>query len=252
MSIKVENLELLEQLLYPPKELSPEKPQKIEKPCKTGSFWISRNFNLARRKPVQWLIKRTFDIVFSIMILILTSPLLLIIAIAIKLESEGPVIYKSRRTGLYGHEFYLYKFRSMAQDAEQNEDQVRKMNNEESSVMYKIDNDPRLTAIGGFLRKYSLDELPQLINIIKGDMSIVGPRPRASRDLKFYKNWHYLFFGTLPGLTGMWQANGRSLIKDFDTVVKMEYNYLCNWNLLLDFYLILKTIPVVIFGKNTA
>jgi len=215
-------------------------------------FWIARNFNLSKRKPFQWIFKRFFDIIATSVGLILITPLLLTISIIIKLESEGPVIYKNRRTGLYGREFDLYKFRSMRQDAEKDEDVVRKQNNEENAVMYKIDNDPRVTKFGKFIRKYSLDELPQLFNVLKGEMSLVGPRPRASRDLKFYKDWHYLFFGSIPGLTGMWQANGRSMIKDFDTVVRMEHQYLTNWNIWLDFHLLIKTVPVILFGKYTA
>ena len=215
-------------------------------------FWIARNFNLSKRKPFQWVFKRFFDIIATSAGLILISPLLLTISIIIKLESEGPVIYKNKRTGLYGREFDLYKFRSMRQDAEKDEDAVRKQNNEENAVMYKIDNDPRVTKFGKFIRKYSLDELPQLFNVLKGEMSLVGPRPRASKDLKFYKDWHYLFFGSIPGLTGMWQANGRSMIKDFDTVVRMEHQYLTNWNIWLDFHLLIKTVPVILFGKYTS
>lgn len=215
-------------------------------------FWISRNFNLQKRKPAQWFFKRIFDIFSSLFGIFILAPIMIGVAIAIKLESKGPIIYKNKRTGIHGKQFYLYKFRSMKEDAEQFEDKIRAQFNEADSIMYKMDNDPRMTKVGKFIRKYSLDELPQFFNVLKGDMSIVGPRPRATRDLNLYKKWHYIFFGTLPGITGMWGANGRSAIKDFDTVVKMEYDYIVNWNIWLDFHLMLKTLPVVIFGKNTA
>lgn len=216
----------------------------------TSQFWIARNFNLKQRRPIHWMVKRSFDIISSILGLLILAPIMIITAIAIKLESKGPIIYKNKRTGIWGKEFYLYKFRSMREDAERLEDSVRAQFNEADNVMYKMDNDPRITNVGKFIRKYSLDELPQLFNVIKGDMSVVGPRPRASKDLILYKNWHFVFFATLPGITGMWGANGRSSIKDFDTVVKMEYDYITNWNVWLDFHLIFKTIPAVLIGKN--
>lgn len=231
------------------------KPLKEEKPNftrKTHYFWIARNFDLKKRKPVQWALKRISDVSVSLIGLIALIPVFIVIALVIKLESKGPVFYKNHRTGLHGREFYLYKFRSMYQNAESLEDEVRRQNNEEDNVMYKIENDPRITRVGKFLRKYSIDELPQLINVIKGEMSLVGPRARASRDLIYYKNWHYLFFATLPGITGMWQTSGRSSLKDFDKVVMLEYKYILNWSLFFDLYLALKTIPVVIFGKDTA
>lgn len=220
------------------------------RPHKLDPFWISRNFNLSKRNPIQWQLKRFFDLTGSIVALVLLSPVFLITALAIKLESKGPAIYKSKRTGLYGKDFYVYKFRSMRSDAEKMEDEIRRQFNEEDVIMYKMDNDPRITKVGNFIRKTSIDELPQLFNVIKGEMSLVGPRPRPTKDLKLYKDWHFLFFAALPGMTGMWQANGRSSIKDFDTVVKMEYDYITQWNLLLDFWLILKTVPAVLLSKN--
>ncbi|OGI05389.1 MAG: hypothetical protein A2104_08440 [Candidatus Melainabacteria bacterium GWF2_32_7] len=219
---------------------------------KADPFWIARNFNLQKRDAIQWTIKRAFDIVASTIGLIVASPVFLILSILIKFESRGPVFYKSKRTGLYGKEFYLYKFRSMKQDAELYEDKVREQFKEADSIMYKIEDDPRITSLGKFIRKYSLDELPQLFNVIKGEMSLVGPRARATRDLWLYKKWHYIFFATVPGITGMWQTNGRSNLKDFDKVVKLEYEYITSWNIILDFYLLLKTIPAVILGKGAA
>lgn len=215
-------------------------------------FWIAKNFNLKKRKPVQWFIKRAFDLSACILGLVLLSPLFIALAIAIKLDSKGPVFYKNKRTGLYGKEFDLYKFRSMRPDADALEDKVRAQFNEADNIMYKMEDDPRVTKLGKFLRKYSLDELPQLFNVIKGEMSIVGPRARATRDLKLYKDWHFVFFSTVPGITGMWQTNGRSSLKNFDKVVQLEYKYILNWSIWLDFYLMFKTVPVVLLGKDTA
>lgn len=214
-------------------------------------FWIARNFNLQLRKPFQWLVKRLFDLTASILGVILISPLLLLTAIAIKLESRGPVLFKQERTGLYGKKFHIYKFRSMYQDAEKKLDLLREYN-ETNGIMFKMKKDPRITKVGKIIRKYSLDELPQLFNVIRGEMSLVGPRPPLPSEVGMYDDWHYLRFATIPGLTGMWQVNGRAKIMDFNRVVKLDYHYVDNWNLMLDFYLILKTIPVVILAKGAA
>lgn len=205
-----------------------------------------------KRKPVQYFIKRFLDVSLSLIGLIMISPLLLLIAILVKIDSKGPIIYKQRRIGLNKKIFYMYKFRTMKVGAENEEDCIRKFHKEDNVIMFKIKNDPRITKIGKFLRKYSLDELPQLFNVLKGEMSLVGPRPRVEKDLAQFKNWHYIFFAAMPGITGMWQTNGRSAIKDFDKVVSFEYNYIKNWNLLLDFSILFKTIPVVISGANAS
>ncbi|OGI04075.1 MAG: hypothetical protein A2104_00155 [Candidatus Melainabacteria bacterium GWF2_32_7] len=218
---------------------------------KVNPFWIARNYSLWLRRPFQWKIKRIFDLVASIIGVILISPVLVLIATAIKMDSRGPILFKQKRIGLYGKEFYMYKFRSMKQDAEEEFEQIRSMN-ETNDVMFKMTEDPRITRFGKFLRKYSLDELPQLFNVIKGEMSLVGPRPPLDREMEKYSKWHYLKFATLPGLTGMWQVSGRSGILDFNEVVKLDYQYIDNWDLKLDFYLLLKTIPVVILAEGAA
>jgi lipopolysaccharide/colanic/teichoic acid biosynthesis glycosyltransferase len=167
------------------------------------------------------------------------------------MESKGPVIYKQKRIGLNGKEFEIYKFRSMHTNAEKLLSQLLDKN-EISSGMFKMQNDPRVTKVGKWLRKFSIDELPQLLNVLKGDMSLVGPRPPIQTELQDYKHWHYFRFATLPGLTGLWQVSGRSSIKVFDQVVDLDCQYIRKWSLWLDFKLLLKTVPVVLFAKDTA
>ena len=209
------------------------------------------NYDLPETKPIQWLFKRTLDIACSFTGILALSPLLIFVALAIRLESKGPVIYKQRRVGYKGQMFNMYKFRSMRQDADALLEQLLEKN-ETNGGMFKLFNDPRVTKVGRFIRKYSIDELPQLFNVLKGDMSLVGPRPPIDRELKHYKDWHYLRFKTFPGLTGLWQVSGRSRIKEFDTVVKMDVHYIKEWNILLDIKLILKTVPVVFGAMDTA
>lgn len=217
----------------------------------SNPIWISRNISLQLRKPYQWFLKRAMDILGSILGIFLLSPLLCLIAIAIKLESKGPVLFKQKRVGLYGKEFYIYKFRSMRQDAEKKLDLIRNLN-ETNDVMFKMFKDPRITTVGRFIRKYSFDELPQLLNVIRGEMSLVGPRPPLLSEVLMYSDWHYLRFSTLPGITGLWQVSGRAIIKNFDKVVKLDYQYIQDWSLKLDIFLLLKTIPVVISAKGAA
>jgi lipopolysaccharide/colanic/teichoic acid biosynthesis glycosyltransferase len=212
---------------------------------------IAESYDLSKEKPIQWIFKRILDIAGSGLGLLLLSPLLIAVAIAIRIDSPGSVIYKQKRIGLHGRKFNMYKFRSMRQDADAMLAELL-AKNETNTGMFKMFNDPRVTAVGRFIRKYSIDELPQLINVLKGDMSLVGPRPPIERELEHYENWHYFRFATLPGLTGVWQVSGRSRIKEFDTVVRMDYQYINEWNLLLDIRLILKTFPVVLGGMDTA
>lgn len=194
-------------------------------------------------------VKRTMDIILSGAGIIVLSPLFAVIMILIVLTSKGSAIYKQDRIGLNGKHFQMYKFRSMIQDADAKFEHVKDLN-ETNDVMFKSKNDPRITPVGKFLRKWSLDELPQLFNILKGDMSLVGPRPPIERELADYKPWHYVRFMGKPGLTGMWQVNGRSQIKDFDQVVALDYSYMKDWSIFRDFKILFKTIPAVLTCKG--
>lgn len=219
----------------------------IDKP--TTYKHLVRNFNLPLRKPWQWILKRTFDYGVTLFGLVLISPLLIIVAMIIKLDSKGPVFYKQKRIGLYGKDFEMYKFRSMKQDADKEFEKIKQLN-ETNELMFKLFNDPRITRVGKFIRKYSIDELPQLFNVLKGEMSLVGPRPPLPREVQHYQKRHYLRFATIPGLTGLWQVSGRSKIKDFDTVLDLDLAYITNWSFLMDIVLLFKTIPVVLFAKD--
>lgn len=216
-----------------------------------GKFWISKNYDMKKKNYFQWILKRFFDIFASFIGLIFISPLLLVIAILIKLDSEGPVFFKQKRVGYLGETFSMYKFRTMKVNADKELEKLKALN-QTNEGMFKLFNDPRVTKVGKFLRKYSLDELPQLYNVLKGEMSLVGPRPPIVKELETYKPSHFVRFSSLPGITGMWQTSGRSNIKEFDNVVKLDFDYINNWNVLLDFNILLKTIPVVIYGKDTA
>lgn len=214
-------------------------------------FWLARHFCPKDEKPFQWVVKRLFDITCASLGLIAILPLLLIVAAAIKIESKGPALFKQKRVGRFGEEFEMYKFRSMNLDAE---DKLKELlqHNETNEGMFKMAKDPRVTTVGRFIRKYSIDELPQLINVIKGEMSLIGPRPCLKRELKAYKNWHYVRFATLPGLTGLWQVSGRSSITDFDQAVGYDYQYINNWDILLDVSILFRTVPAVLFPGKSA
>ncbi|MEW5821155.1 MAG: sugar transferase, partial [Cyanobacteriota bacterium] len=174
-----------------------------------GKFWISKNYDMKKKNYFQWILKRFFDIFASFIGLIFISPLLLVIAILIKLDSEGPVFFKQKRVGYLGETFSMYKFRTMKVNADKELEKLKALN-QTNEGMFKLFNDPRVTKVGKFLRKYSLDELPQLYNVLKGEMSLVGPRPPIVKELETYKPSHFVRFSSLPGITGMWQTSGRS------------------------------------------
>ncbi len=195
------------------------------------------------------LFKRAFDIVFSALLLILFAPLLLIIAIAVKMDSPGPALYRSERIGKKGRVFGCIKFRTMVRDAETRRADVMHMN-ERDGVLFKISNDPRITRLGHFLRKYSLDEIPQFFNVLKGEMSIVGPRPPIASEVKEYKLSHLRRLDVTPGITGLWQVQGRQ-DPSFDSYVSLDVTYIDNWSFWLDFNIIVRTIGVVFAGTGT-
>lgn len=195
-------------------------------------------------------IKRIIDIVASFTGLIVLSPLMLVVSILIKLESKGEVIFKQKRVGLNGKEFYMYKFRSMVINAEELKEQLESQN-EMSGPMFKIKDDPRITKVGKFIRKTSIDELPQLINVIKGDMSLVGPRPSLPKEVKKFEQWMMERLEVKPGLTCIWQISGRNNI-DFEDWMKLDIKYVRERSLVLDFKLIFKTIFVLFGDKNAS
>ena len=188
--------------------------------------------------------KRLFDIVASLMAVIILSPAFLILALIIKIDSRGPVFFNQKRIGFMGKPFYMYKFRSMVSDAEQRFHEVEDKN-EVSGFMFKIKDDPRITRVGKIIRKTSIDELPQLFNVIKGDMSLVGPRPPIGREVQQYDTWHNLRLSVKPGITGLWQISGRNDI-GFEEMCRLDLKYIRERNLVYDLKIILKTIPVLL------
>lgn len=203
------------------------------------------------RAKVSWSLKRTIDFLGALFGLILISLLLVLVAACIKFESPGPIFFRQKRVGKYGEIFKIWKFRSMYTDAEARLSELL-AHNQTNNVMFKMENDPRVTKVGRFIRKYSIDELPQLFNVLTGEMSLVGPRPALPREVEAYKPWHYVRLASTPGLTGAWQVSGRSTIKDFEDVVKLDFKYIHNWSLFQDIAILFKTVPVVLYGKDTA
>ncbi len=169
-------------------------------------------------------------------------------ALAIKLTSRGPVLYRSMRPGIGGRPFACMKFRTMVSGAERLQDDLE-TSNELSGAIFKIRRDPRVTRVGRFLRRWSLDELPQLFNVLRGEMSLVGPRPLPQRDYDRLEAWHRKRYLVLPGMTGLWQVSGRSEL-DFDELVRLDFLYLERWSVFLDLTILLKTIPAVIRARG--
>jgi exopolysaccharide biosynthesis polyprenyl glycosylphosphotransferase len=195
------------------------------------------------------LFKRVFDLFFSVLSLILLAPFLLIIGIAVKMDSPGPAFYKSERIGKKGRVFHCIKFRTMVEDADERRAGMMHMN-ERDGVLFKISNDPRITRLGHFLRKYSLDELPQFINVLKGEMSIVGPRPPIASEVKEYKLSHLRRLDVMPGITGLWQVQGRQ-DPSFASYVSLDVTYIDSWSIWLDFKIIMRTVGVVFAGTGS-
>ena len=197
---------------------------------------------------VDFLLKRTFDLVVSIVLLLLLSPLLLVIAIAVAISSRGPIFYASIRPGMGGKPFSCWKFRTMRSGADQLQADLESAN-EASGPLFKIRDDPRLTRAGRLLRRFSLDELPQLWNVVRGEMSLVGPRPLPMRDFEQLEDWHKKRYLVLPGITGLWQVSGRSEL-DFDDLVRLDFLYLERWSIFLDMVILLKTVPAVLTRRG--
>jgi exopolysaccharide biosynthesis polyprenyl glycosylphosphotransferase len=201
-------------------------------------------------RPMQYALKRMIDIVASALGLLVLSPMLLAVAAIIKLDG-GPIFFKQERVGLHGAHFGMFKFRSMVVNADALKDKLLAQNEMQGGVVFKMKNDPRITPIGRIIRKFSIDELPQLINILRGDMTIVGPRPAVPREVAMYEVWQRRRLSVRPGLTCYWQVSGRNEI-GFEEWMQLDLKYVDNWNLKIDFELIMKTFPVVLTGRGAS
>jgi exopolysaccharide biosynthesis polyprenyl glycosylphosphotransferase len=197
---------------------------------------------------IDFFLKRAFDIVGSTLLLLFLSPFLGVAALAIKMTSRGPVIYRSLRPGIGGESFACFKFRTMYENADALQDELEPHNEMEGPI-FKIREDPRVTNVGRFLRRWSFDELPQLFNVLRGEMSLVGPRPLPQRDYERLEEWHRKRYLVLPGMTGLWQVSGRSEL-DFDELVRLDFLYLERWSIFLDLSILLKTIPAVVRARG--
>ena len=206
----------------------------------------------AFRPPVlvgtDWVVKRAFDYVVSAAVIVLLLPFWLLIALAVKLTSRGPVFFVDRRVGVGEREFGMFKFRTMYADADARLASLEGAN-EAEGALFKIRDDPRVTPVGRFLRRFSLDEVPQVLNVLKGEMSLVGPRPLPLRDYALLDPWHRKRYLVLPGMTGLWQISGRSNL-GFDDLVRLDFYYLENWSIWLDISILAKTIPAVLAGRG--
>jgi exopolysaccharide biosynthesis polyprenyl glycosylphosphotransferase len=197
----------------------------------------------------QLMFKRLLDILISGAGLVVFAPLFLAIAVAIKMTSPGPVFFRQKRAGTNGRQFTLFKFRTMVKNAEEKLGDLLALN-EMKGPVFKMSNDPRLTSVGKFLRKSSLDEFPQLWNVFIGNMSLIGPRPALPSEVAKYKPWQRRRLSLRPGITCLWQANGRNKITDFDEWMKLDLEYIDTWSLWLDLRILFKTIPVVLIGSG--
>jgi exopolysaccharide biosynthesis polyprenyl glycosylphosphotransferase len=196
----------------------------------------------------QWVVKRSFDLVVSTLVLIVGLPLWLLIAVGVTLTSPGPILYRDRRIGLGEREFDMLKFRTMYADAAKHQAFLERAN-EASGALFKLRQDPRVTPAGAILRRFSLDEIPQLLNVLRGEMSLVGPRPLPLRDYARLEEWHRKRYNVLPGITGLWQISGRSNL-GFDDLVRLDFYYLENWSVWLDIAILVKTIPAVLAARG--
>jgi exopolysaccharide biosynthesis polyprenyl glycosylphosphotransferase len=217
-------------------------------------------FKIRKRTWLEGFLKRLGDIIVSLLVLVLGFPFFCAIALLIKITSKGCVFFSQERVGEDGRAFFLYKFRTMKVGADESVHREFAQSfikgglehsalDESSSSIYKLTNDPRITSVGSFLRKTSLDELPQFINILKGEMTLVGPRPPLAYEYECYEDWHKLRLKVKPGLTGLWQVSGRSSVP-FHEMVMLDLYYIEHWSLLLDFQIIMRTVPVMLTGTG--
>lgn len=209
----------------------------------TGVFWL----DLAVLHPVAARVKRVVDVTVALALIVLLAPLFVLVALLIQATSRGPAIFRQERIGFRCNRFAMYKFRTMRQGAHQSEAALAE---QEGKAFLKIERDPRITPLGKFLRKYSIDELPQLFNVLEGTMSLVGPRPLLVSDLtRFPRRSQMRRFSVKPGLTGLWQVSGRSLLDD-QARLELDRRYVSEWSLWLDLRILLRTVRVVLSGKD--
>lgn len=197
---------------------------------------------------VDWVLKRAFDLVISTLLLVLLSPILLVSILMIRLTSPGPIFFHDQRAGLGEETFAMLKLRSMVSNAEQAQAELEEQN-EADGALFKIRNDPRITPVGRVLRRFSIDELPQLLNVLKGEMSLVGPRPLPMRDYQLLEPWHRRRYSVLPGITGLWQVSGRSNL-GFDSLVRLDFFYLESWSIWMDIAIIARTPLAILRGRG--
>ena len=207
------------------------------------------SFHPTDKKLVRLLMKTYVETIFSFILLVIFCPLLLVISIWIKLDSKGPVLFGQTRIGYHGRRFKLYKFRTMHEDAENRLEELTHLN-EQSGPIFKITDDPRITRAGRFLRRFSFDECPQWLNVLIGDMNLVGPRPPLPSEVINYKPEWRRRLNMKPGITGLWQVSGRNELKEFEDWIKLDLEYIDDWSLWLDIKIIFKTIPVILFGTG--
>jgi exopolysaccharide biosynthesis polyprenyl glycosylphosphotransferase len=228
----------------------------IEPLFKGSNFWMIGGcpvptFPSAVITGLDFWVKRIFDFCSALLLLMTASPIYVAIALLIKLDSSGPIFYKQTRIGLHGKPFKVWKFRTMVTNADKLQKQLEALNETKDGVLFKIKDDPRVTRVGKVLRRYSLDELPQIFNVLFGEMSLVGPRPLPLRDVENFSQQHFIRQEVLPGITGLWQVSGRSDIDNFEDVVRLDLTYIENWSLWLDLKILLQTVRVV-FQKTGA
>jgi exopolysaccharide biosynthesis polyprenyl glycosylphosphotransferase len=197
-----------------------------------------------------YLIKRLMDFCFAALFIIITAPIYALIALLIKLDSPGPIFYKETRMGFHGKKFKIWKFRTMMENAEKMQKDLEHLNETTDGVNFKIKDDPRITKTGKFLRRYSIDELPQMFNVLQGEMSLVGPRPFNMRDVNNFKDHYFFRYEVLPGITGLWQVSGRSNVLNFDRVIELDTQYIKSWSIWLDLKILFKSIKVVLLAEG--
>jgi lipopolysaccharide/colanic/teichoic acid biosynthesis glycosyltransferase len=225
-----------------------------------GLVWARRRelaSRTARRLAWRWRValadrlKRALDLVGAAVLVVLCAPLLAAIALAIKLEDGGPVLFRQKRVGRYGRPFVMLKFRSMVPDAEARKAQLLALNEMSDGILFKIRHDPRMTRVGRVIRKLSLDELPQIFNVLRGEMSLVGPRPPVPSEVALYDPAHRRRLGAMPGITGLWQVSGRNNI-DFEGQVQLDVTYIERQTLAMDLVILVRTIPAVLTGRGAS